>query len=682
MTDWSFANAPRTQFMSPSFAGSLDALSGWRSSLIERIDDLSMYLKHHELVEAPITALIDLLRGRLLSDKLVVAFVAEFSRGKSELINAIFFADAGRRVLPASPGRTTMCPVELAWDAARSPTLSLLPIETRLEGLSLAELRTQDRAWRHMALHVDDAGQLVQSLQEVTRTEWMSKERARELGFWNEQEPDDNPPLDDLGRVQVPAWRHALINYPHPLLKQGLVVLDTPGLNAIGAEPELTLSLLPSAHATVFVLGADTGVTKSDLAIWRDHLNAQSQSRFVVLNKIDALRDTLLHPEQVQAQIGAQRRDSARMLDVPIDRVFPLSARQALAARVSGDEHALRDSRLPELEAALGEQLLPQRRAVLEEMVLSAAQQVEFHIARRLGDGRRQLAEQLLELRGLRGKSSAKLALMLKRVDAETVEFEQCTSRLLAMRAVHSRILKDLLVGLSTSRLHEEVAQMESSMSASFLNLGARKAFVVLCQRLRAMLVGARERSAETREMLAVTFGRLNAEFGFSLALAPGPELERFERELALIERNYVQYLGPTQALRLSSPKFMEQFKRMLVSRLRVVFENASGEVELWNKTASAQVDAQLRDRRRSFRHRRETLERIEIAASDLEQRIGELEAQDQRSQLLLVGATELTESLREQACAAPMMSQDTLISLDLEIDLVDEAAAPQLRQA
>ena len=77
----------------------------------------------------------------------------------------------------------------------------------------------------------------------------------------------------------MPAWRHALINYPHPLLKRGLVVLDTPGLNAIGAEPELTLGLLPSAHATVFILGADTGVTKSDLAIWRDHLGGQRARR-------------------------------------------------------------------------------------------------------------------------------------------------------------------------------------------------------------------------------------------------------------------------------------------------------------------------------------------------------------------------------------------------------------------
>ena len=677
MPAWSFAALLRAIFMTPSFAGSLDALSAWRSLLVERLDGLSQFLKAHQLVDEPVAVQLDMLRGRLSSDKLVVAFVAEFSRGKSELINAIFFADLGRRVLPASPGRTTMCPVELAWDVSQSPILSLLPIESRLEGLPLSELRLQPRAWRHVPLRVGDAEQLSQALLEVTHTEWMPKDRARELGFWDDQQLSDNPPTDDLGRVQVPAWRHALINYPHPLLKQGLVVLDTPGLNAIGAEPELTLSLLPSAHATVFVLGADTGVTKSDMAIWRDHLNTHALSRFVVLNKIDTLRDTLLTPKQVDAQISSQRGDAARTLDVPVDRVFPLSARQALSARIAGDDVELHGSRLPELEDALGARLLPQRREVLEHMVLGAAQQVETHMARCLGDGRRQLAEQLLELRGLRGKSGAKVGLMLKRIDAETEEFEQCTSRLQAMRSVHSRILKEQMVGLSTDRLHEEVTTMETSMSASFLNLGAKKAFIVLCRRLKNLLADAQRRSSETREMLGVSFGRMNAEFGFSLALTKGPELERFERELGLIERNYVQYLGPTQALRLSSPKFMDQFRRMLVSRLRVVFENASGEVELWNKTASAQVDSQLRERRRNFRHRREALERVQSAAGDLEERITELESQDRQSQQMLARATELIESLRDQACAAPMNVIESLISLDLEIEVEEEPAEP-----
>src|SRR5487761_2039150 len=146
--------------MTPSFAVSLDALSGWRTTLARRLDEASRFLADHELVDAQAAAQVAALRERLGNEKLVVAFVAEFSRGKSELINAIFFADTGRRVLPATPGRTTMCPVELAWDADEPASLMLLPIETRLEGLSLGELRPQRRAWTVRPLQVDDPEKL------------------------------------------------------------------------------------------------------------------------------------------------------------------------------------------------------------------------------------------------------------------------------------------------------------------------------------------------------------------------------------------------------------------------------------------------------------------------------------------------------------------------------------------
>ena len=663
--------------MTNTFATSLDALTGWRTVLGQRLGETSRFLDDHELVDAAAAAQVVALRQRLANDKLVLAFVAEFSRGKSELINAIFFADTGRRVLPATPGRTTMCPVELAWDADEPASLMLLPIETRNDGLSLSELRGQRRAWKVLPLQLGDPEQLAQSLQEVTRIDWVSQEQARSLGFWDDARPDDNPPRDAHGRVEVPAWRHALINYPHPLLKQGLVVLDTPGLNAIGAEPELTLSLLPTAHATVFILGADTGVTKSDLEIWRDHLGPHAPTRFVVLNKIDALLDPLATPEQIAAQIETQRRETARTLAIDPERVFPLSARQALAARVVGDTATLEASRLPELEAALGTQLLPQRRQVLENVVLEGAQQIENQVGRRLGDQRRQLAEQMLELRGLRGKSGAKLRLMLQRVETDAAEFEQCTVRLQALRVVHSRMLKDTLVGLSSDRLREEVATMQTAMNASLLNLGAKKSFIALCEQLRNLLGAAQARGTEMRDMLQASFTRLNAEFGFSLALTKPPALERFASELGLIERNYVQYLGLTQALRLSQPKFMEQFRRMLVSKLRVVFENASGELEMWNKAMSAQIDSQLRERRRAFRRRRESLERVQNAASDLELRIAELEEQDGRLQNFLQRARELLEGLREQACAGPQSGAGLLtLNLPLEQPLHEGAIA------
>ena len=138
------------------------------------------------------------------------------------------------------------------------------------------------------------------------------------------------------------------------------MVLDTPGLNAIGAEPELTVNLIPQAQAVVFILAADTGVTKSDLGIWREHvatMQDSSSSRFVVLNKIDALWDELSTPAQIEAQIARQCADTARTLALHDDQVLALSAQKGLLARVRG-VRPLTDNRLPHFEDLLGQRVL------------------------------------------------------------------------------------------------------------------------------------------------------------------------------------------------------------------------------------------------------------------------------------------------------------------------------------
>jgi DNA repair exonuclease SbcCD ATPase subunit len=325
---------------------------------------------------------------------------------------------------------------------------------------------------------------------------------------------------------------------------------------------------------------------------------------------------------------------------------------------------------------------------MLAQVGLDGIAQIERQVSRRLTDRRRQVAEQLLELRGLRGKSSAKVRQMLQRVDAEVAEFEQCAARLQAMRVVHSRMLKNAMIDLSSDRLREHVDEMQESIRNSLLQLGAKKAFLTLCGHLRDRMTQAQARSLEIRLMLEASFETLNTEFGFSLLLPAGPDLDRFGADLSLIERNYVQYLGVTQALKLSQERFLDQFRRMLVSRLRVVFESASGELELWNKTASAQIDTQLRDRRRGFRRRREALERIQTAAGELETRVSELEAQDASIQQLQQRLAELVQAARTDAGTVNLSSIDlsaegispippARVPLDDQVDLLLDLPTP-----
>lgn len=614
--------------MNTAIARHLDALAGWRAAVDKRVQQLSALLSASDLQDESASAQITALRERLASDKLVLAFVAEFSRGKSELINAVFFADAGRRVLPATPGRTTMCPVELRYEPGLPPRLSLLPIETRLNGSSLAELRGREEPWKHVPLEPRNSQALTQALSAVTKTQRVSLAQATALGFWDEEHPEDNPPQGADGLVEVPAWRHALINYPHPLLEAGLVVIDTPGLNAIGAEPELTLGLLPTAHAVVFVLAADTGVTRTDLTIWREHVGA-SLERFVVLNKIDTLVDPLATAEEVTEYIEQQRRLTASTLQVPMARVFALSARDALSARVGHDAERVTASRLPPLERALADELMPRRHVLLVQAAVTVVQQLHAGALHRLADRRRHTAEQLLELQGLRGKSSGKLVRMLDRVEAEAAEFERCTAKLAALRSVQMRQLREMTARLSGETLRREVALMQSQTAGKPFNIGAKAAFGSLLERLRGVLSAAERQGDEMRQMLEASFTQLNAEFGFSLVVGPSPALDPYRRELTLIENNYSRYFGFHQAWRMAQPGFAEQFRRMLLSKLRVIYENAAAELELWSKASSGQIEMQLRERRRGFARRRESLERVQGAAGELELRIAEVQQQE-----------------------------------------------------
>lgn len=635
--------------MATSFNEQFDQHGSWRREFALRLKLLAEWLKDHELLDSAVEERLRRLEGQMRSDKVMVAFVAEFSRGKSELINAIFFAGYKRRIMPASAGRTTMCPTELGYDPEVPPCLRLLAIETRLQMQPLMEWRMVPEKWTRVDLDVNDPAQLAQAFEKVSEVLRVTKEDAKALGFWHDDTPADNPPIGPDGLVEVPKWRHALINIAHPLLKQGLVILDTPGLNAIGAEPELTVNLIPQAHAVVFILAADTGVTKSDLAIWKEHLIAEDEdtdSRLVVLNKIDTMWDSLSTPVQIQAQIDRQRATTAEILGLSRDQVIPVSAQKGLVAKVNDDAELLAASRLPVLEQALAEGVMGQRQKILRSAVAASIAELRVEATRVIGIRRRDLAEQMVELKGLRGKNTSVIKHMRARIEQEQGDFDASGAKIHAVRSVHLKLLREVFQLLGTSTLKAEMTELTTALRQPGIKLGVRKAYAQTFDRLRAGLRKAESTSAEIQSMLTGTFRQLNAEYGFSLQAPREPDLARYERDLDLVERSHNQYLGVGNALRLAQPEFADRLVRALATRLRVIYESALGEVELWNKSAAAQLDAQLRERRRNFGRRLEAIERIQQAASGLDDRIGEIDSQESSLDQLDAKLAELTSHL------------------------------------
>ncbi len=656
-----------------SFNEQFDQHGAWRRAFALRLKLLSEWMKGHDLLNAAVEERLLRLESQVRSDKVMVAFVAEFSRGKSELINAIFFAGYGRRIMPASAGRTTMCPTELGYDADSPPCLRLLPIETRLKPQALMEWRMVPEKWTRVDLDVNDPVKLSKALEKVAEVRHVTQDEARALGFWHDDAPQDNPRVNADGLVEVPRWRHALINIAHPLLKQGLVILDTPGLNAIGAEPELTVSLIPQAHAVVFILAADTGVTKSDLAIWREHLITEgddSDARLVVLNKIDTLWDALSSPAQIQAQIERQRASSAEILGLPVAQVIPVSAQKGLVAKVTGDDQLLQASCLPALELALAQGVMGQRQKILRSAVAAGIVELRAEAGRVIHIRRRDLAEQMIELRGLRGKNDSVIKHMRSRIEQEQIEFNASGAKIQAVRSIHLKLLRDLFHLLGTPTLKTELAELTDALKRPGIKLGVKKAYGQTFARLRGGLQKAQATSADIQRMLGGSFKQLNAEFGFSLQAPKEPAMGRFMTDLEQIERSHLQYLGVTNILKLAQPEFSERLVRALATRLRVVYETALGEVELWNKSAASQLDAQLKERRRNFGRRIEAIERIQQAATGLDERIAEIAAHERALDELDGKLDALTDQLGH----APASPHDRALAVPPAVAMIQAA--------
>ncbi|AZN37376.1 dynamin family protein [Iodobacter ciconiae] len=616
--------------------GDFQAYSTWRAKLTQSISQLARWLTEQDLEDAQSNLRISQLIEKLRDDKLNIAFVAEFSRGKSELINAIFFAHYGKRILPSSAGRTTMCPTELLYDASREPSIQLLPIETRLQNVTTSEYRRYPEEWKTIPLDVNDSNAMFESFRHVGLTRRASVAEATSYGLYNAEDPDQLIAVDTRGTIEIPCWRHAVINFPHPLLKQGLVILDTPGLNAIGTEPELTLNLLPNAHAILFILAADTGVTRSDIDIWRSHIaKGNNRGRLAVLNKIDSMWDELKTPEQIETEIDHQIATTAELLGVPVAHVYPISAQKALVAKVNQDVDLLARSRLTALEEALSNELLPSKQDIVRDSTITEVEDIVKNMRSILSVRRSGVLEQLNELSALRGKNQDVVGQMMDKVHADKRKFEQGLARFQALRSIFSQQTNQLLSLLGIDVLKGNIEAVRNQMNHSMFSFGEGGLRAIMDQFFKDVNNNISQSAVQITEiqaMMGAMYKKFSEEHGLANVTPPPFSTLKYHKEISRLEKSFREHFNTISTLLTTSKgRLSHKFFETIASRVLYVFEVANRDVENWLKAVMAPMETQVREHQLQLRRRLESIKRIHKATDTLEGRIEELEEMDRQ---------------------------------------------------
>ncbi|MGA8260976.1 MAG: dynamin family protein [Arenicellales bacterium] len=566
-------------------------------------------LRLYELVES------------LRADKLNIALVGEFSRGKTELINAIFFSDYDRRLLPSTPGRTTMCPMEIMYDPDLEPGIRLLPIETRKSGLTISEHKKSAIHWTSIPFDLGSPDSIAEALKEIIASKTVTRREAEELGMLSLVED-----AEGSSTCEIPVWRHAVVNYPHPLLEQGLVVLDTPGLNALGTEPELTYSMLPSAHAILFVLAADTGVTRSDLEIWRDHVctatSKHSEARIAALNKIDTLWDGLDDEEALDGYIKRQAEETRRLLDISADMVFPVSAQKGLLAKIRKDAELIERSGLPSLELKLSEDIVTYKRKLIRDKVVneigtlveSSRQVMSARIA--------ELTGELDEIHQLRGKSQDVINDIVEKLRKHKESYEKEVQTFHVTRRMLADQVKAMLTELSMTRFDNLVRDTRKSMSNSWTTQGLRDGMATFFAGPSRSMSRVQDHANRIYDLAARIYKQFHEVHNLPRMRPAKFSVDTYVEQFNQLHQDAERFRNSPSMLMTEQHFVIKKFFITQVSRARVVFEECNRATRSWTKAVLTPIYTQIQEHQVMINRRLENLDKLKGNHASLGERI------------------------------------------------------------
>ncbi|TRW92795.1 dynamin family protein [Candidatus Methylobacter oryzae] len=613
------------------FKEQMHEYSVWRAKLVQAIEMYHQWRSRYGMNDPHSTeTILNILNG-LQSDKITLAFVAEFSRGKTELINSLFFAETGVRLLPSSPGRTTMSPTELFHDEKGGNYIRLLNIESRLEDISLSEFKKNPDRWTQIDLDCDSPTQMQEAFKELVATKLVDREIADKLGLWNEREAAEQG-IVNPEKVEIPCWRHALISFPHPLLKEGLSILDTPGLNALGTEPELTLSMLPSAQAIVFVLAADTGVTKSDLEMWHNHVchnrGGSKQGLAVVMNKIDAMWDDLAGENGYDDSIRSQIKSSATTLKIDQDVIFPVSAKQALLAKVKGDEDLLAKSRLAALENYLANDILKQRKNILLGTIV---RDIGFLVNESSSLANASLANAVAQLDEFK-KIDFQNQDMTSKLMAETRDRQNLymanVENFQASRRVFGVQAQILIDSFAKEKIDAIIKTTKHDMAKSLTTYGMKQNMRKLFDELRDLLQDSVDITNETRRLVKAIHKKFKDEYGFKEIEPQLFSIKQYQIELEQIFDEGEAFRTSARTTMSEQSIVINKLYSTLIAKARNILRQAHADATTWSNGVLTPLMHQIKDHKKQIEGRLQMLRKINESKDSVIENIANLEAE------------------------------------------------------
>src|SRR5688572_27988953 len=481
--------------------------------------------------------------------------------------------------------------------------------------------------WSKVRLNVSSAADMKKALKALADVKKVYALEARMLGLAPMLNEDGEAPGEEE-LVEVPAWRYAMINYPHPLLSNGLSILDTPGLNALGMEPELTVSTIPAAHAILFLLSIDTGVTKSDLEIWDRYVRPGLPQKIAVLNKVDLMWDELKSTEEIQKAIDRMIDTTAAHLHLPRERIFAISAQKGLLGKIRDDQALIRRSGIEGLERFLGEEVVPMKRQILCKAVVSEIGGMMNSSRASVAKRQQANAAQIQELNGLVGKSREVVTKLWAKITEEKNAYNAALTEYKVNSATFNQKRTLLMEQLNTQRLDQMLAKNAQAIQDSWTTITLQRGMNALVKDMSEDFEKVFAASQEIKKLMQGVYNTFIQKFGFQKMTVPTLDLDPQRTKLQLLVHQTEAFVkDPVNVVVKEKHFVVKNFYATLVKASRQAYLDAKNQAERWSQAVVLPLEGQMKDHKAQLQSRLDNLAKINEKTGSINDQMALLKA-------------------------------------------------------
>ncbi|HEV7820750.1 MAG TPA: hypothetical protein VGO84_06175, partial [Burkholderiales bacterium] len=403
-------------------------------------------------------------------------------------------------------------------------------------------------------------------------------------------------------------------------------VLDTPGLNALGTEPELTLSMVPNAHAVLFLLAIDTGVTKSDLDVWQKYVQPAATRRIAVLNKIDLMWDDLKSDAEIATDVERQLAQTSALLALPRTHVMAISAQKALLARVRDDAALLGRSGIEQLEFLLASEIIPAKQEIMRAAV-------QREIGAMVDASRAAVTSQLnaaqtelLELAAMSGKSRSMAQTMVARLEVDRKNYHATVQTFRATVNTVTNQGATLVKQLDDDRLEEILNKDRKYIEDAWTTAGLWKNMQQLFLHFTGVSAKILNFSNQIKGLVDATYAHFHEKFGFARMSPPPLNLEKHTLTMTGMQETARGFCHDPVNMAKYKDFVVKRFYDSLVAQARQIFEVTRLDAETWLKSALNPLNLQIKEHEKVLAMRIENFKKIRDNISSVEDRIKHLE--------------------------------------------------------